>query len=256
MDGGSMAGERNNGQSRASVRLGALITCLLIAVLAAPPSYGAASYETSVRPKTLPPALRSKGWRLLEVPGQATAEFSQEGPNRIEVRAENAVSFLYRSLDARSAAKHRLGWRWRLEQAVPPTDLSQSPGDDRSLAVHVIFPMDESELSFWQKMEMAMTRMVAPPLSGKVLTYVWGGTQSAGSMLANPFIESRGKIIVLRSGSAPVGRWFIEDVDYRKDFRAAFGYEPPAPTHIAISADSDDTGSRSLGVVADLLFKN
>ena len=231
------------------------LAALLTAQLATPAG-ATGSFETGVTAKTLPSSLRRDGWRIFEVPGKATAEFTQNQPNLIEIRADKAVAFLYRAVDGGAAAKDRLTWRWRLDEAVPPTDLSKAPGDDRSLAVHVVFPMDIAGFSFWSRVRMAMTRMVAPPMAGKVLTYVWGGEQSIGSMLANPFFESRGKIIVLRNGTAPLGEWLNEEIDFAADYRKAFGEEPSAPTYIAISADSDDTGSRSAGAIADLAFEN
>ena len=252
-----------NGQCRAdraglapAASLLLLLLLFLLAALSPAPALGAASFETAVPAKTLPAPLRRDGWRLLEVPGKATAVFSQDRPDRIEIRAENAVAFLYRALDETMGAKRRLLWSWRLEEAVPPTDLSRAPGDDRSLAVHLVFPMDETGFSLWQRLETAMTRLVAPPLSGKVLTYVWGGKQAPGSVMENPFLETRGRIIVLRGKAAPLGRWLKEEIDFVADYRAAFGSEPLAPSYIALSADSDDTASRSVGTIADLLFEN
>ena len=79
--------------------------------------------------------------------------------------------------------------------------------------------------------------------------------QTEGSVPTNPYLSMRGKIIVLRSGDGPVGRRFMEEIDCVADFRKAFGYRPPAPALVAVSADSDDTGSRIFGAVADLAFK-
>ena len=98
------------------------------------------------------------------------------------------------------------------------------------------------------------TRVFAAPLSGKVLTYVWGGTRPRGSLLANPHLNPDGRIIVLRSGDGTTGLWQEEEIDFVADFRKAFGYIPPAPAYLAISVDSDDTASRSRGAVADLVF--
>lgn len=242
--------------SGSPLRLIPLVSLALMLALPASPTGNAASFETAVTAKTLPASLRREGWRLLEVPGKATADFKQDQPNRIEIRAENAVAFLYRSLGDNMGGKRRLAWRWRIDEAVPPTDLSRAPGDDRSLAVHIVFPMDISGFSFWERVEMTMTRLMAPPMAGKVLTYVWGGKQAPGSMLANPFFDSRGKIIVLHSSAEPIGRWLQEEIDFKADFLEAFGYDAPAPTYIAVSADSDDTGSRSSGVIDHLSFKN
>ncbi len=79
--------------------------------------------------------------------------------------------------------------------------------------------------------------------------------QTEGSVLTNPYLKLQGKIIVLRSGDGPVGQWFMEEIDFVVDFRKVFGYRPPAPAFVAISADSDDTGSRIFGTVAELAFE-
>lgn len=211
--------------------------------------------DSKLAASMLPAELRTEGWRLLKVPGKAKAEFTKRSRDGIGIRADKAVAFLYRSVDDDMGPKRRLVWNWRIDQAVPPTDLSRAPGDDRSLAVHLVFPVDEDRLSFWERMNLALTRLVAPPMAGKVLTYVWGGTHPEGSVLTNPYLSMQGKIIVLRSGDGPVGQWLMEEIDFVSDFRKVFGYGPPAPAFVAISADSDDTGSRMFGAVADLAFK-
>ena len=48
----------------------------------------------------------------------------------------------------------------------------------------------------------------------------------------------------------------METVDFAADFRRAFGYAAPAPVYVAISADSDDTGSRTAGSVSALGFES
>ena len=152
--------------------------------------------------------------------------------------------------------KRRLLFKWRVDRAVPPTDLSRASGDDRSLAVHLVFPLDQAKLSFWDRMEHELTRLIAPPMAGRVLTYVWGGSHPEGTVVANPYMsDMRGKIIVLRSRDDAVGRWFREDIDFVADFEKVFGYRPPAPAFLAISADSDDTGSRTVGAVAEIAFE-
>ena len=224
-------------------------------LLAAPA--GANDGESAGRLETgpeVPAELSREGWKLLSVPGKATADFALETPGGIRILAENAVAFLYRPIDGGMGEKRRLAWRWRVDEAVARTDLSKVGEDDRSLAIHLVFPIESEALSFWERIDLALTRMVAPPLAGKVLTYVWGGTQARGASLPNPHLEGHGAIIVLRSGDEPTGRWVMEEIDFVADFRKAFGYTPPQPAFMAISSDSDDTAGSSLGVVADLVF--
>ncbi len=205
---------------------------------------------------SLPITLKREGWRLLGVPGKAEARFSAENADRIQISAENAVGFLYRPVATDMGEKRKLAWRWRVDRAVPATDLSRAGEDDRSLAIHVVFPARTEGLSFWERLDLTLTGAVAPPLAGSVLTYVWGGTHEPGAMMTNPYFDERGRIIVLRSSDAPIGRWVVEEIDFIADFERAFGYRPEQPLFVAISADSDDTGSRSLGTVAGLSFSS
>jgi len=61
-------------------------------------------------------------------------------------------------------------------------------------------------------------------------------------------------MIILRPGATPTGRWFRESVDFAADFKKMFGYPPTAPMYIALSADSDDTASRSVALISDIAF--
>ena len=73
-------------------------------------------------------------------------------------------------------------------------------------------------------------------------------------MFANPYLTNRGVMIVLRGAGTPNGKWFEEKIDCAKDYRAAFGEDPPRPSFLAISGDSDGTLSRAAGSIANLAF--
>ena len=248
--------------NRASLVLPSLLLAALIAlavlILLMPARMvlaqdGASSLQTPANGQ-LPATLAQDGWRLLAVPGKAEASFTAKRAGKISVTTDNAVGFLYRPVPTDMGEKRRLAWRWRVDRAVPSTDLTQSGRDDRSLAIHIVFPVERERLSFWQRLNLDLTGAVAPPLAGAVLTYVWGGSQQPGDMIDNPYFDDRGRIIVLRSSAEATGQWFEEEIDFIADFQRAFGYTPAQPLYVAISADSDDTGGRSHGVVAELTF--
>ena len=238
--------------------LALILTLAGLLTLAAPAaaSEGAAAsrLEAPEPGSEVPAALSRAGWKKLSVPGKAPAEFAMEETGSIRIVAQNAVAFLYRPIEDGLEGKSRLAWRWRVDQAVARTDLSKVGEDDRSLAVHLVFPVESKSLSFWERFDLSLTRLMAPPLAGKLLTYVWGGTQARGASLPNPHFEENGAIIVLRSGDEPTGRWVMEEIDFMADFRRAFGYTPPPPIFMAISSDSDDTAGSCLGAVADFVF--
>ncbi len=109
----------------------------------------------------LPDELRRDGWKVLGVPGKAPARFAQQDPGGIRLSAENAVAFLYRPVPGDMGVKRRLIWRWRVDESGAPTDLSKIGQDDRSLAVHLVFPLDADSLPFWER--SGPTRCIEEP---------------------------------------------------------------------------------------------
>ena len=207
-----------------------------------------------------PPALASgqtleglDGWQRVEVPGKPATEFVPSD-GAIRVSADSSVAFLVRELTAEEAAMPPLSWRWRVDLANPVTDLSAKGGDDRPLAVHVWFPPDPDAESLFSQFRRDMAGLFGMPLPGRAVTYVWGGHGERGQMIENPYFQGSGVLVTLRPGAAPTGRWFAESVDPVADYERAFGTPAPTPTHVAVSADTDDTMSRSLAWIADLVF--
>ena len=162
---------------------------------------------------------------------------------------------LYRSVAQDEKARRFLTWRWRVDQTMPPTDLSRQGGDDRPLAVHLWFPLPDERADFWDRLKTPLQRLFTDlPVNGQVLTYVWGGKGDRGEKILNPFLDGRGMMIILRDGTTETGQWFDEKIDFASDFRMAFGFAAPLPEALAVSGDADDSQGRSLGVVAHLAF--
>jgi Protein of unknown function (DUF3047) len=191
-------------------------------------------------------------WQVLGMPGKVVTRFTAANDGAIAVDARDSVGFLYRAAAEMPGSGRYLTWRWRVDAAPPPTDLSVKGMDDRPLAVHVWFNDGEDE--GWDFKTRLGAWLFDRPLPGKMLTYVWGGTAARGTRLRNPYREKSGYIVVLRPGNSPTGEWHTETVDVEADFEAVFGYRPGAPEYVAISADTDDKGGASTGVVAGLSF--
>jgi hypothetical protein len=193
-------------------------------------------------------------WQVLSMPGKAVTRFAAAGDGAIAVDARNSVGFLYRKTGGLPGAGRYLTWRWRVDAAPPPTDLSMKGMDDRPLAVHVWFDEGADTTGDWAFTTRLGAWLFDRPLPGKMLTYVWGGLGARGQVLPNPYREKAGHIIVLRPGTSRVGAWHTETVDIVSDYRAAFGTRPGAPAYVAISADTDDKGGAAKGFVAGLAF--
>jgi Protein of unknown function (DUF3047) len=201
------------------------------------------------------PDLEAAGWRELEVSGKPANRFIGHPDGSIEVISSSSVSRLYRPIEVDLDATPVLTWRWRVDQPVPPTDLTKKGEDDTALTLYVGFPWDPGKASFTERLTRRLVEAYAgKDAPGRVLAYVWGGKQQRGEWVASPHLRSAGGMRVLRPADSPTGQWFQERVDLVADYREAFGEGPPDPSQIAISADTDDTRSTSRGFVDDLAF--
>ncbi len=203
-----------------------------------------------------PSAASADGWKVVEFPGIAPTRFVRTPDGAIDVLSDKSSAMMYRELASAEEGARYLTWRWRVDRAPPPTDLTRRDGD-RPLAVHLCFKVEGRETGFMDW----VTRAVGPEVEGfdrdhRCLTYIWGGQSAAGRMFPNPHMKDRGVMVILRGAGAPTGEWFTEKIDCAKDYRTAFGEDAPAPSIIAISGDSDGTGSIAAGTIAALTFSD
>jgi hypothetical protein len=208
-------------------------------------------------PTTVPagPDLAAAGWRELGVSGKPGNRFVGRPDGSIEVISSSSVSRLYRPIEVDLDATPVLRWQWRVDDPVPPTDLTTKGEDDTALTIYVGFPWDPDHASFTERLTRPLVEAyLGDDAPGRVLAYVWGGKQRRGEAVKSPHLRSSGFMRVLRPADSPSGEWFEERVDVAKDYREAFGEDPPDPSQLAISADTDDTRSSSRGFVKDLAF--
>jgi hypothetical protein len=230
-------------------RVGLLAILLPLLTFAAPVAFAA--------PARIPtgPDLQEAGWREVGVSGKPGNRFVGHRDGAIEVASAASVSRLYRAVDPDLAATPVLIWRWRVDDPVPPTDLSQKGEDDTAITLYVGFPWDPAAASFTERLTRPLVEAYAgSDAPGRVLAYVFGGAERRGEVVASPHLRTAGAMRVLRPADSPTGEWFEERVDLVADYREAFGEDPPDPGQIAISADTDDTRSTSRGFVAGLAF--
>lgn len=202
------------------------------------------------------PRLLEAGWRELTFEDKPANRFELVDDGAIRVASEGSVSILQRPVQVDLEANPILTWRWRVDEAVPPTDLTRKGGDDRSLALFVTFPFRPGEASFFERLKRGMVEMVAgEDAPGRVISYVFGGQGARGEIQESPYYGSAGANVILRPAGAASGTWFEERIDVAAAYRQVFGSAPDAPTHIGITADSDDTGTRALGLIEGISFE-
>ncbi len=190
--------------------------------------------------------LAAAGWRTISFSGIPEARFTGSSDGVIEVASKDGASILYRSVDM--PASHLL-WDWQSAGAAPRSDVRQSEGDDRVLAVHVRFA-DKGDTSFLGSAAIAMS----PFSRGRFITYVFGGLQKDETGFPHPHLPERAWMIVKRPADAPKMVWLAENVDVDADYRRAFGGKAPMVTHVGVSGDCDETGADCRGLLRGLRF--
>ncbi len=155
----------------------------------------------------------------------------------LQGRSDNAAAALVRPIDAPSAARGMVSWRWRTDASLSGNDRErEKKGDDYAARIFLTFGGDP------------FTR------GTRALAYVWAGQEPAGSVFENPYISDV-MTIVLRSGDEDTGAWVAEERDFVADYEDAFGEPPPPLTAIAVLVDSDDTGLQTVARFDDFLIQ-
>ncbi len=199
--------------------------------------------------------LAQEGWRILSFEGKNENQFTKKDGNIIVVQTDNSVSVLYKKISVDVDQTPNLSWSWRVDHAVPASNLEEKGKDDRSLALYVSFPFDEKRAGFWERFIRAFViAFKGEDTPGRVLSYVWGSTEEHGTVLQSPYLKSAGALIVLRGKKDVGGTWYRETVDIGADYQRIFGVPANQPFQIAVSADSDDSQASSLGYVKDIAF--
>ena len=167
------------------------------------------------------------------------------GGATLGVKSDGAVSMAYRAIPEGLWRSGKASWKWSVDQSVPVTDLRKKGGDDRNLAMYVVF-LPEADA---QKLKGEGIRKLLGSKAARVLVYVWGGNHGRGKVLNSPYLGARGKTVVLRdSGTGS----HTENVDLAGDYTRAFGGPAGAVVGVAVSADSDDTESKVRGSISNL----
>lgn len=250
------------------------LAALLLQVL---PNVQAQDTAPGPLPTPLPSLLGQSGllgpdWRVVglparqrQVPLTAFEPGQVDGHEGIRVVTDASYGTLVHTLPGSVMPVRRLTWRWRLDQPLvggtAAPDILSRNGDDAALKVCAFFDHPMDQVPFLERQLLRMARSVSgEDLPTATVCYVWDSTYQAPVQAANPYTR-RVRFISLQGRSAPLSRWITESRDLGRDFLTLFGEEhssdAPLPriTRIVIGADSDNTGSKSLGWVADLRWQ-
>lgn len=194
-------------------------------------------------------------WVFAGLPAQkfpATRYAFESAPGSPVLRIETEGSYgnLLHRLDTAGAGV--LSWRWRLERPLERADLRTRQGDDVALKVCALFDLPLDRVPFVERQLLRLAELrTGESLPTATVCYVWDASSPSGSVVPNAYTR-RVRYLTLGAGSPA---WESVRRDLANDFVLAFGDESttvPRLRAIAVGADADNTGGRSLAFLADL----
>lgn len=202
-------------------------------------------------------------WRFVGFPKQhadlppTRFEAGSAADNRPGIRVTTARSYGTLVHDWQGPHPETLQWIWRLDKPLTggttPPNLTTKAGDDAALKLCVMFDHPLDRVPFLERTLLRLARSISgEALPAATVCYVWDSAQPAGLSGANPYTK-RVRYISLRGTEAPLNTWLTERRQPDRDYLALFKDEVLAPdtaptvTAVVLGADSDNTGSSSVG---------
>lgn len=156
-----------------------------------------------------------------------------DGRSCLRAQSSAAASILLSAVRFDPETYEWLAWEWRVDQLVEGEALERKEGSDAAARVYVYF---ETKGLPWQK---------------RSLDYVWSALLPVGTILDSAY-SSESKIIVVESGSAPLGQWRTVERNLEDDYKRCFDEDLPDVIAIGLMSDTDDTGGRTLAYFDEL----
>ena len=164
------------------------------------------------------------------------------------VISDGTVSLIWTRLPEVMWRTSVASWEWMVDRSVPPTDLTLKGGDDRNLSLYFIFLPEEAARAATH----VGPRALLDNPDARVLVYVWGGAYERGQILPSPYLGARGRSVVKRAAGEGVA---AERVNLGRDYRRAFGEAQQRLVALAVSSDSDDTGTAVSASISQLRLR-
>ncbi len=187
------------------------------------------------------------GWKAVNFRSIPKTDYGFGG-STLSIKAAKSSSVIYKPVPETARDATKASWTWSVQTSVPPTNLAKKGGDDRNIALYFVFTDEDTARRAGKNPNI---KRLLTKRSSRMLIYVNGGQHGTGSFVPSPYFSGRGTTIVKRgSGTGS----FSESVDLAADYRRAFGSEPMVLVGLAVSSDSDDTGTVSQSTLSAVVL--
>jgi hypothetical protein len=184
--------------------------------------------------KGVPPGWQGQRW------GDPRYDFTvvQDGAVKaLHLRSADDSSSISKEIKVDVKQYPILEWTWKVVELPPRGHARKAETDDEAAQLYVTFPRFPTAVR------------------SRVIGYIWDSTEPAGASFKSAKVSSV-HFIVVRSGSADLGKWMTESRNVLEDFRKIYGESPGEPAGaITLSINSQNTGSRAESFFGKVLFK-
>lgn len=149
-----------------------------------------------------------------------------------------------------------LTFRWRINNTYKKGDATKKSGDDYPVRIYIMFKYNPDKASFFESIKYGLAKSIYgkyPPKSA--LNYIWANKKQKEKIITSAY-TSKSKMIVTDYGNTYLHVWRKHTVNILKDYKEAFGENPPAKVSLAIMTDSDNTKESSLSYIDFIEVKN
>ncbi|MEM1115665.1 MAG: DUF3047 domain-containing protein [Bacteroidota bacterium] len=195
------------------------------------------------------------GWQVLQLgdaPPTSYRLVNDGGTTVVRAQSDGSASGLVRRIEIDPNRFPVMTWRWKADNVIDGGNLRSKRGDDYPARIYVLFDYDPADLSFGDRVKYRALRALGyNDIPVRALSYVWANRSSETQIVPNAYTDWV-QMVPAESGAANVGAWQTERRDIVRDYRAAFGEDPPAISGVAIMTDTDNTGGTASASFGDI----
>ena len=216
-----------------------MLVALLLALAATAWAQGQILVEDWARhaagAKGVPEGWKGQNW------GSPKYDFTivnDDGRKALHMKSLNEGSTISRDVKGKVNLKETpiLEWSWKVTVLPRGGDSCKKATDDQAGQVFVVWPR------------------FPEAVRSRIIGYVWDSTEPVGKICKS---EKTGTVtyIVLRSGTAELGKWITERRNVAEDFKKVYEEDPETPAAVSVAIDSNDTNSTAESFVGSIFFK-
>ena len=142
-----------------------------------------------------------------------------------------------------------LSFKWKINNIYKKGDATTKDGDDYPIRIYIMFQYNPDKASFFDSVKYGLAKSIYgkyPPHSA--LNYIWANKKQKERIITSAYTD-KAKMIVTDFGDKYLNVWREHSVNVLKDYKEAFGQNPPAKVSLAIMTDSDNTKESSLSYI-------